>query len=144
MLALKTWWSGANTIFGSSYNFQGVSLLLNAGMTIAGLALGSTLFSEPADEQVRTAEFFRGFTVAPQPKVAEHAPPNPVGPPLAAATTGMGALIVFAGLISRASAARLIDSIVGLILVAIGLLLWRGAHKAELRARIACKDLSVG
>jgi SSS family solute:Na+ symporter len=141
MLALKTWWPSAATVAGSTYNFEGVSLLLNAGMTVTGMTIGSKVFRSPMDEQVRTREFFRGFTLAPRPTGPQPSQANPAGPALAAATIGMGGLIVGAGLISRVRTARLIDTFVGLVLVAIGMVLRRAVQKAEIQERVVSKDV---
>jgi Na+/proline symporter len=139
MLGLKTWWTGAASMAGSTYNFEGVSLLLNVAMTLLGMMLGSKLFRTPADEQKRTTTFFRGFNVVAQSTGAS-AKANPAGPALAAATIGMGGLIMGAGLISRTPMARLIDAAVGAVLITVGLVLRRAARHAELRARDGSAD----
>lgn len=133
MLALQIWWSPAATIFGSSYNFEGASLLLNTLMTLLGMVLGSRLSRTPADEQERTRKFFAGMDRAPSATFAKGPQQNPAGPALAVATLGMGALIVLAGLVSGSATARSVDSAVGIILIAIGYAL----HKRAARNRLA-------
>ena len=130
MLALKTWWPPANDIFGSSYNFEGASLLLNTAMTLLGMALGSRFLRAPADEQQRTQAFFAAMQHTRVSTAATASGANPAGPALAAATLAMGVLIVAAGLISHSVTARSVDSIVGIILAAVGLLLYmRGKRR---------------
>lgn len=130
MLALETWWHQAASMFGSIFNFEGASLLANTVMTILGMILGSRFFRTPLDEQKRTEQFFRAMdrpTEAPRDRTQA---PNPSRPVLAAATIGMGMLITVSGLISNTTMARLIDSSVGLILIAIGVVLHRRAIKS--------------
>lgn len=129
MLALKSWWPRADTILGSSYNFEGASLLLNTAMTLLGMAVGSRLSRTPQDEQQRTQAFFAFMQLSTSGRRADMPQGNPAGPALAAATLGMGALIVVAGLLSGSSTARLVDSSVGVTLVVIGLLLHRQANR---------------
>jgi SSS family transporter len=129
MLSLKTWWPPADTVLGSSYNFEGASLLLNTAMTLLGMALGSRFSRTPADEQRRTKAFFAAMQHSRVSSPAAALRANPAAPALAAATLTMGALIVIAGLISHSNTARTVDSAVGIILVAIGLLLQRRTNR---------------
>jgi SSS family transporter len=128
MLSLKTWWPPADSILGSSYNFEGLSLLLNTAMTLLGMALGSRLSRTSAEERQRTQSFIASMQRLPSSTRANVARGNPAAPALAAATLGMGALIVIAGLISRSMMARSVDSAVGAVLIVIGLLLHRKAR----------------
>lgn len=137
MLALKTWWPPANSILGSSYNFEGASLLLNTAMTLVGMVLGSLLFPTPAAEQQRTQAFFAAMQHSHSSSRANVSRGNPAGPALAAATLGMGVLIVLAGLISNSVTARNVDSAVGITLIVIGFLLRRRANSHKLTAQLA-------
>jgi solute:Na+ symporter, SSS family len=130
-LALKSWWPWADSIFGSSYNFEGASLLLNTAMTLLGMALGSYSARTPAQEQKRTEAFFDAMANESHQNARTVSGANPAGQVLAAATVGMGSLIVVAGLISQSSTGRCIDSAVGVILVVIGFVLWRKATQSE-------------
>lgn len=132
MLALKTWWPPANSILGSSYNFEGASLLLNTAMTLLGMVFGSRFFRTPQDEQKRTQAFFAAKQLSPSGTCANVSRRNPAGPALAAATLGMGALIVVAGLLSDSVMARSVDSAVGITLIVIGLQLRRRANSHRL------------
>jgi solute:Na+ symporter, SSS family len=130
MLSLSTWWPPAGTLLGSSYNFEGASLLLNTAMTLLGMALGSRFFRIPADEQLRTKAFFAAMQHSRvDSPVTAASRENPAGPVLGAATLGMGALIVIAGWIAHSNTARTVDSAVGIILVAIGLLFLKKTKK---------------
>jgi SSS family transporter len=137
MLALKTWWPPADSILGSSYNFEGASLLLNTAMTLLGMALGSRFSRTPTEEQQRTQAFFAAMQHSLASTPANVSRGNPAGPALAAATLGMGALIVVAGLISHSVTARSVDSAVGITLVVIGLLLYMRANRHRLTATFA-------
>ena len=131
MLALKTWWPPADSILGSSYNFEGASLLLNTTMTLLGMVLGSRFSRTPAKERQRAQGFFAEMQHSFISTPAKIPRANPAGPALAAATLGMGALITIAGLISNSYTARNVDCAVGVALIAIGLLLRRSANKAQ-------------
>jgi SSS family transporter len=137
MLALKTWWSPADSILGSSYNFEGASLLLNTAMTLVGMALGSRFSRTPAEEQQRRQGFFAEMQRPLLGTPGKIPPANPAGPALAAATLGMGALIVIAGLLSKSVTARSVDSAVGITLIGIGLLLRRRTRKHRLTVAFA-------
>lgn len=139
MLALETWWPSAATVLGSSYNFEGASLLLNTAMTLLGMVLGSRLSRTPADEQERTRTFFAAMQHVSSTTFAKGPQENPAGPALAVATLGMGALIVVAGLVSGSDMARSVDSAVGVILLAIGFALHKRAARSRLARAISCE-----
>jgi SSS family solute:Na+ symporter len=143
MLALKTWWPPAGSILGSSYNFEGASLLLNTAMTLLGMALGSRFSHTPAEQQRRIQTFFAGMRHPLSGNRANVPKGNPAGPALATATLGMGALIVIAGLLSGSITARSVDSAVGIILMAIGLLQYRQAKKRKPAAMAGAENNHV-
>lgn len=129
MLALKTWWASADSIFGSSYNFEGASLLLNTAMTLVGMMFGSRFSRTSAQEQRRTQAFFAEMQHSLFSTPAKVSRANPAGPAMAAATLGTGALIVLAGLLSNSWMARSVDSAVGIVLIGIGFLLRRSSSR---------------
>jgi Ca2+/H+ antiporter len=55
---------------------------------------------------------------------------NPAGPILAFSTVVVGVLIAVAGLISGSNVARMIDSLVGVVLIGIGVLFYSKSSKA--------------
>ncbi len=121
MLALKTWGhvSGA---FGSTYDFEGVSLLANIAATIIGMAFATRLFLRKPAESKKVDEFFLTLDKPVHASEIATKAGNPAGPVLAMSTFGVGLLIAVAGLISRSTAARIIDPLVGLALIGIGVL----------------------
>ena len=132
MLAVKTWWPTASTAFGSTYNFEGVSLLANTAATILGMVLGTRFFPRTSTESMRVDEFFRALDA---PVLANEIPmkaANPAGPVLAMSTGGVGLLITLAGLISKSTTARIIDPLVGLVLIGIGVLFYRSSRTVSL------------
>lgn len=131
MLAAEKWWPGASSVFGSGHNFEGVSLLANAALTIVGLALGTRLFPSTPAEKEQIDRFFVGMNT---PVRAEEVPAkkeNPAGPLLAFSTAGVGALLVVAGLISSSTEARVIDPLAGLFFVVIGAIFYIRSSKAS-------------
>jgi solute:Na+ symporter, SSS family len=120
MLALKTWWPGARTIFGSTYNFEGVSLLANTAATILGMTMGTLLFQRTPSEEARVNAFFAALDEPIRPEEVPADRGNPAAPVLAVSTIGVGALLAVAGMISGSTTARVIDLAVGLVLVGIG------------------------
>jgi len=121
MLAIKTWWHVAGA-FGSTYNFEGVSLLANIAATILGMALATRFFPRKPAESERVDEFFLALDKPIQADEISRKTGNPAGPVLAMSTIGVGVLIAVAGLLSRSTAARIIDPLVGLVLIGIGVL----------------------
>jgi SSS family solute:Na+ symporter len=129
MLVIKSFWPQSATLFGSSYNFEGVSLLINTAATIAGMIAGTMLWRSTSVESARTAEFFAQME---QPIRADEVPlntGNPVAPILGVSTALVGILIAVAGLVSGSSPGRAIDLSVGFLLVCIGMLLRRDRKK---------------
>ncbi|MDR3724626.1 MAG: sodium/solute symporter [Terracidiphilus sp.] len=130
MLGLRTWWPGAATLFGSTYNFEGVSLLANTAATILGMVAGSICFHNPAP---KIAEVNRFFDELSRPLERDEMPEdtsNSVAPILAISTAGVGLLIAAAGLLSGSSAAREIDLCVGVFFAAISVIfVWYSRRK---------------
>ncbi|MES2221972.1 MAG: sodium/solute symporter [Acidobacteriota bacterium] len=131
MLAVKTWVPAAGTVFGSTYNFEGVSLLANIAATILGMALATHFFPRKPADSKRVDEFFLALDKPVQASEIPSKGGNPAGPVLAMSTLGVGVLIAVAGLISRSTAARIIDPVVGLILIGIGVLFHLISRKAS-------------
>jgi Na+/proline symporter len=121
MLALKTWWPGAAMAFGSTYNFDGVSLLANTAATMAGMAAGTLLSRRTAADEARVDAFFASIDEPIRPEEVPGVRGNPAGAVLGISTIGVGGLLAVAGLISGSSTALVIDVAVGLILITIGL-----------------------
>jgi SSS family transporter len=137
MLAIETWWRGADTAFGSSYNFEGLSLLINTATTLLGMVVGTLLFPRSSADSEKVRRFFSALDTPVQPGEIRADRGNPAGPILGVSTIIVGALMVIAGLISGTAMARLADSAVGLILVMIGALLWWTAHKTSPPSKIS-------
>lgn len=134
MLALQTWWNGADTAFGSSYNFEGVSLLINTAATLLGMVVGTLLFPRSPTDTERVDRFFTALDTPIQPAEVILGKGNPAGPILAFSTISVGTLIAVAGIISGTTMARLADSTVGLVLILIGASLgWRACKTPTLR-----------
>jgi len=106
--------------------FDGYTILLNTGITILGMWIGSRLLSSGSEEAGQSAEFFRDMQVAPERTVEARGPRVAI----AKTTIAVGALIGVAGAASAATEARVIDSVVALVLAAIGVMIWRRATRA--------------
>jgi SSS family transporter len=119
MLGLKTWWLPGHPGI-SSYTFEGISLLANTGMTVAGLALGTWLFPAHGAKQ-----FFAEMDRPVEAKEVLAAGANPAAPVLGLSTAGVGMLLIAAGAISGSGTARIIDCAVGAVFLAIALWFWR-------------------
>ncbi len=131
MLALKLWWLPARPGGATAEalnNFEGVSLLVNAAMTVLGMIAGTLLSSRTAEAETRVAEF---FTALDRPVVASEVPPSGTSgalPVIGASTLGVGALLAVAGLLSNTFTARAIDLSIGAFLMLLGVLFIR-RHK---------------
>jgi hypothetical protein len=131
MLAVRTWWPPASTIFGSTYNFEGVSLLANTAATILGMIFGTFFFPRTSTDSERVANFFIALDTPVQIHEMAAKTGNPAAPILAISTGGVGILIIAAGFISKSMAARVIDPLVGFILIGIGVLFHLNSRKTS-------------
>jgi Na+/proline symporter len=114
---------------GSSYTWQGISLIVNAAVTILGMLFGTLLSRRSAEESKRVEHFFAAVDT---PIDAAEVPPrrgNPSAPVLAVSTISVSVLIGAAGIISGSSAARWIDGSVAVLLLATGLWFRRSATR---------------
>jgi SSS family solute:Na+ symporter len=127
MLAVKLHWARSSTAFGSTYNFEGVSLLVNMAATIIGMITGTLLWPSTQVEVVQVARFFRLLDTPIQPSEIPRSASNPAAPVLGMSTATVGLLILFAGIISGSRAALTIDSSVGIVLITLGALFHRSA-----------------
>lgn len=128
MLLLQDFWKPASTLFGNANGFEGISLIVNIAMTLAGMGVGSFWKQGSAAERTRRAQFFTRLN-RPVEK-AERAEENiPVTSGiLALSTAGIGVLIALAGAISHAAAARWMDGGAALIMFLIAWWSRRATH----------------
>ncbi len=128
MLLIKTFWKPASTIFGSSFGFEGVSLITNTLMTVLGLIIGSLLWTRPLSEQLRVQSFFEKMD---RPVVSEGAATSAASsstPMLAISTLGVGLLLGIAGVLSHSRLAAVLDLGAALVLMFIALSLYLRQH----------------
>jgi len=112
MLGLKTWY------FQGDYQFEGISLLANAAMTIVGMVVFSR---GPAHSE----KFFQALDTPIADSELPKKGSNPAGPVLGVSTMAVGALLAVAGVFSGSALARWIDLSVAALLVVVGLLFRR-------------------
>jgi SSS family solute:Na+ symporter len=133
MLAVKTWWlplQPNGTSVGTTYAFEGVSLLTNAAVTLIGMVIGTASGRRDDLEARRAVEFFEALD---RPIAADEIPraaANAALPILGLSTVGVGALLALAGLLAESSAARICDLAIGVLLMAVGALLHRRGRRA--------------
>ncbi len=121
--AVKTWY--LPTLPGISpewanYTFEGISIFLNFAATALGMWLGSVLPAHDAAEMGRIASFFRALDTPISPDEVRRQEHDPSQAPIGAATLAVGLLLILAGLFANSPPARLIDALLGLILVGFG------------------------
>jgi SSS family transporter len=134
MLALKTWWlpgwpGGATQE--AINNFEGVSLLANAAMTVIGMIAGTLLSSRKAEAETRVNDF---FVALDRPVAPSEVPPSGKSgalPIIGSSTLGVGVLLAAAGLLSNALTARIIDLTLGAILITLGVIFMRRHRKTQ-------------
>ncbi|HEY6400791.1 MAG TPA: hypothetical protein VI479_05250, partial [Blastocatellia bacterium] len=100
--------------------FEGISILINIGMTCLGMWLGSVLPARDLNEQNRIAAFFSALDTPILPSEAHTQKDDSARPALGAATMVVGFLLVLAGLFAPSAQARWIDLSFGLALIAFG------------------------
>jgi SSS family solute:Na+ symporter len=110
MLALKTFWPPASTIFGSSYGFEGVSLITNTIITLLGILLGSLLWKREAAEEISARRFFSTLARPIHTDPATSPTSSSSTPVLALSTLGVALLIGVASAVSRSHTATLLDA----------------------------------
>lgn len=124
MFSIKTWYlphvSGISAEF-AGYTFEGISILVNIGVTALGLWLGSVIPARDAAEQERISAFFRALDTPVGPSEVRGTSGGSARPALGAATIVVGALLITAGLVSGSARARWIDFGLGTALAVFGL-----------------------
>lgn len=116
MLTIKTYWKPASTIFGNTYGFEGVSLIANTVMTVAGLILGSLLWKRGAHENGSVSSFFQKLDQPVVAGIGTSSADSGTNTVLSISTFGVAALLAIAGAISHSQASRIIDGGVALLL----------------------------
>jgi SSS family solute:Na+ symporter len=109
--------------------FDGITLLLNTAMTIAGMWVGSTFLRASTGERSRIETFFQQMD---EPVVRPAAGGGP-GTALAKTTVAVGGLLAAAALLTPALEAKIIDFGVAAVLIAIGVAMWSRASKTTVR-----------
>ena len=119
--------------FGSSYNFEGVSLMANCAATLAGMVFGSLWTARGVTSSKATEEFFVNMATPVRSEEAPATEKSDTAGVLGFATAFVAALLVAAGVISGATKARWIDTVVGIVLVMIALSFWMSAGRGRIR-----------
>lgn len=121
-LAIKTWYlpglKGVSPEW-ANYTFEGISILINAGVTILAMWLGSVLWPAGETERARIRQFFVGMDRPISASELNQTAASPLRA-IGVATLGLGILLAAAGLISHSTAARTMDLVVGAGLVILG------------------------
>ena len=122
---------------GGGYNFEGVALLTNVGVTLLGLVLGSALSRPGREEQTRTDEFDARMH---RPVLASEVPAQTspaMGPILAISTGAVAAFMAIAGAISRFAFGRWLDGGAALFFLVISATLFTVQRRNSIRAVMA-------
>jgi len=109
MLMVKTYWRVPGKMDGGSFEFEGIALLTNIGMTLAGLVLGSAFGARGEDESARADEFDKKLHKPVLSSEHTDASSSPMGPILTISTGAVAVLMAVAGAISHLSFARWMD-----------------------------------
>lgn len=109
MLALMQLSPAAVRAAGGSYTFEGLSLLVNIGSTLLGLAAGSLYAARPVDEANRAALFQERMREPVATPVDAEDVQSPMGAVLPIATGAVAVLMAVAGAISRSRPAHYVD-----------------------------------
>jgi solute:Na+ symporter, SSS family len=123
MLALKTYWAPASTLFGSSYEFEGVSLMTNTAVTLSTTLIASACLRRSEEETARAESFFQRLAEPALPTHAEGASSSSSAQVLYVSTLAVALLIGLAGILSKSRAAHILDGAVAACLVLIALLM---------------------
>jgi SSS family transporter len=101
-------------------DFDGISIMVNTLVTIAGMWIGSRFLAAGSAERLQIQRFFQAME---QPVAAPAASKGPRAE-IARVTIAVGALLGVAGLVSSSLDAKAMDAAVAAILIAIGLVMW--------------------
>jgi SSS family transporter len=140
MLAAKTWWLPEGNhvaLFGSIYNFEGVSILANIAVTVVAMLLGTVLTSRSSAETAEVAKFFAGLDKPVEASEVGSNMGSGSDSVIGISTIGVGALLAAAGLLSGSVAAATVDICAGALLCVLGLVFLRKkSPRAETRAGV--------
>jgi len=107
------------------HGFDGITILLNTMVTIAGMWAGSQFLQSTPAEQKRIDTFFQKLD---QPVVPASTSEGP-GATLAKTTIAVGGLLAAAALLTGTVQAKIIDFGVALALITIGFAMWRHSRR---------------
>jgi Na+/proline symporter len=122
------------------FRLEGLSIFVNIGAICAGMAIGSLLFPASTDESRRTSQFFRQLATPISAGERTSGPPSRQNHIIHLSTAAVGGLLLLSAALSTSSAARWIDSSIGLALLAAGcasLLRQRAASRREVQSHIS-------
>jgi SSS family solute:Na+ symporter len=109
-------------------NFDGASLLINTGMTVVGMWVG-TLIAGTSPEDARKYDLIFHAYEAPASAASQAKSAVDLQKIISIATLAVAALLAVAGLIAPAWTARITDLAIALIIAALGWLRLHSAHK---------------
>lgn len=127
LLSLKTWYLPhvkAISAEWSTYTFEGVSILVNTGVTLLAMWLGTVYLASDDAERERVHRFFKALDRPIEPAEIHETAASPMRA-IGTATIGVGLLLTVAGLASHSTLARVIDLVIGIGLMALGLVYYR-------------------
>jgi Na+/proline symporter len=113
--------------------FDGSTILFNTAVSVAGMWAGSVLLRSTPAEQRKIQTFFEKLD-EPVGRVSTGEGP---GAALAKTTVAVGGLLGAAALLTTAMEAKLIDLGVALVLIAIGVAMWRRVRRTTALEKIA-------
>jgi solute:Na+ symporter, SSS family len=130
MLGVKAWYLPHVNVEWVRSGFDGITILVNAAMTIIGMYVGRLAFGTTIADRQRMAAIFREVEEAgalPVAMSAEHVYLSPISK----ITLAVGVLLATAGIIGTTRSARLIDVAVALILILLGAILFYRSRKSQ-------------
>lgn len=124
MLGIKTWYlphvKGLSPEW-TNYTFEGISLLVNIGLTALAMWLATVCFPADEAEQTRIRRFFAAFDRPVTREEKREGAASPVRA-IGISTIGVGVLLAAAGILSHSIRARALDLALGAGFVILGIL----------------------
>jgi hypothetical protein len=141
LLAMRSWYFPKGHWQWMAQNYDGAAVLINTGVTILGMAIGTMLFRSKYSEQAKYEQIFKHIATAPASGTGQKLEQAKV---IAYASAAVGALLCIAGLLAVAWNARILDLVVGAALVALGSYRVSRAKRSAAAEENALKHVHTG
>jgi SSS family solute:Na+ symporter len=141
LLLLRQFSPAVVTAAGGSFTFDGISLLMNIGVTLLGMVAGSMLGKRDADEQERALQFDDRMHTPIAARASSNAAASPMGQVLPLATGAVAVLMGIADALSHSRLAHLTDGAAAVLFAVLSIALARYGSNVEKSQQSKTKEI---